>query len=427
MNVSTVPTSSASLPKAVGDPGDDGVARGRAGPAGPEPGDRLRATDVLFGRGTGPNNFIGNIRFRALVSEVLQDFPASHAGRDGNYRPTTMDAETKNALASEVLELAKQRQMFFLQKLPKTGGPPGNDPSTVVLIIMNPDDNEGGEGGGAAEGQMDGEDAAVNSVAESGRSWSRYLIVPEAQVLSKIKQSLRFQLESRQRQERLDRGEPAEPPQKKVKTERDRFISDADDAQARAPGAHEYISKKSAPESILAPRSNAPELSRLSNHFGLQGVRGTVSSLIAPQAPSPYQASAPAGTSIDDILLLVRLSQERERIERLTSQLWDLEARRSLVSAAGGPASSLAWSNPSRFPPAAAIDALLPLDALGLASALLLPGAAVPRTGAVVQQMHHQQQRHEQQLGAMLRLLESTPRGGLWPADCHPSHRGGAF
>jgi hypothetical protein len=69
----------------------------------------LSENDVLLGRGTGPNEHQGNIRFRALVKDILgtTDLP-QHNGK----------AKTK--LASKILNAVKARNGRFLKKVSKS-------------------------------------------------------------------------------------------------------------------------------------------------------------------------------------------------------------------------------------------------------------------------------------------------------------------
>jgi hypothetical protein len=60
--------------------------------------------DVLLGRGTGPNESQGNIRFRALVRHALQDGEASR-----------LDGRVKAKLAREILKAVKSENGRFLK------------------------------------------------------------------------------------------------------------------------------------------------------------------------------------------------------------------------------------------------------------------------------------------------------------------------
>jgi hypothetical protein len=116
---------------------------------------RLRAADVVMGRGSGPNQRGGNVRFRALVWET---FTGARSGAPGSNTRTGMDKLTKKELAQRVLSKVKEGNGRFLQRItqaPKTH--PGE----------NRDENDEKRG-------------AV------------YVEVPDKKVIEKIKQTYRF-------------------------------------------------------------------------------------------------------------------------------------------------------------------------------------------------------------------------------------------
>jgi hypothetical protein len=90
---------------------------------------KIRPNDVIMGRGSGPNRWKGNIRFRQLVLQSFQDFidtstSSSFLKERGQYhvRPTSfsaLDAFVKNQLASNVLSAIETANGRFLQKLTK--------------------------------------------------------------------------------------------------------------------------------------------------------------------------------------------------------------------------------------------------------------------------------------------------------------------
>jgi hypothetical protein len=65
--------------------------------------------DVLLGRGTGPNEFVGNIHFRALVREMIQSSPL----------PDKQGEKTK--LAKKIVRAVKARKGRFLRKIEGSG------------------------------------------------------------------------------------------------------------------------------------------------------------------------------------------------------------------------------------------------------------------------------------------------------------------
>jgi hypothetical protein len=76
--------------------------------------------DVLLGRGTGPNEQSGNIRFRALVRRVLQGADLAN-----------LDGKLKANLAREILNSVKSRNGRFLKPNPRGGNARGR--SFVVV------------------------------------------------------------------------------------------------------------------------------------------------------------------------------------------------------------------------------------------------------------------------------------------------------
>lgn len=70
----------------------------------------LGDNDVLLGRGTGPNENLGNIRFRSLVAKLL----SNASDNSSEYRKMT-----KEQLARIVFESVKERKGKFLRKLDK--------------------------------------------------------------------------------------------------------------------------------------------------------------------------------------------------------------------------------------------------------------------------------------------------------------------
>jgi hypothetical protein len=71
--------------------------------------DQPGQSDVLLGRGTGPNEHIGNIRFRTLVRETIE---ASSQGE--------CDRRTKWMLANKVVNTINERKGRFLKKVQNT-------------------------------------------------------------------------------------------------------------------------------------------------------------------------------------------------------------------------------------------------------------------------------------------------------------------
>jgi len=64
----------------------------------------LRASDVLFGRGSGPNDHEGNVSFRALVLERKAEYMAT------NHR------QTKAKIARDIVDIVYNANGRFLKK-----------------------------------------------------------------------------------------------------------------------------------------------------------------------------------------------------------------------------------------------------------------------------------------------------------------------
>lgn len=85
----------------------------------------LTPNDVLFGRGSGPNDHEGNIRFRDLVAQRKNEYMAT------NHR------QTKAKIAKSIVDAVLESQGRFLKKLEpseieKLGYPEGVDVYTIV-------------------------------------------------------------------------------------------------------------------------------------------------------------------------------------------------------------------------------------------------------------------------------------------------------
>lgn len=85
----------------------------------------IREYDVLMGRGSGPNRHSGNIHFRAIVSDVFDEFLSKHGSDrtmvgEGGSDMMRIDPSTKNRLAQAVLDkITIKKKGRFLQKLNK--------------------------------------------------------------------------------------------------------------------------------------------------------------------------------------------------------------------------------------------------------------------------------------------------------------------
>jgi hypothetical protein len=80
----------------------------------------FRSNDVLLGRGSGPNRWEGNVRFRATVQRIYTEFLASRGAavaKSSSY--SALDPYVKNQLARQVLSAIHDANGRFLQKMIK--------------------------------------------------------------------------------------------------------------------------------------------------------------------------------------------------------------------------------------------------------------------------------------------------------------------
>jgi hypothetical protein len=143
----------------------------------------LRANDVLFGRGSGPNQYEGNRRFRSVVWETFQDYLQGEQARhfrqgkmlDSSF-PTSLSAGTKSRLCRIVREKITRMHGRFLQKVTSAEAMPHAYYNLICVTQSGECENEDGKG--------------------PCRD-TYYKIVDERQVLDKIKQTLRFLLDQK--------------------------------------------------------------------------------------------------------------------------------------------------------------------------------------------------------------------------------------
>jgi hypothetical protein len=145
----------------------------------------LRANDVLLGRGSGPSQYEGNKRFRAVVWEtfqnVLHEEQARHNRRGDKLSvdtsfPTTLGTYAKARLCRIVRDKIIRNHGRFLQRVTSgsTAATTDSDNSLICVIY-----NEGSK-------NKDGKRPYLKTY---------YKTVDERQVLNKIKQTLRFLLD----------------------------------------------------------------------------------------------------------------------------------------------------------------------------------------------------------------------------------------
>jgi hypothetical protein len=149
----------------------------------------LRAHDVLLGRGSGPSQYKGNVRFRCVVWETFQDYlqgeQARHyrgGGKQDSLLPASVNAATKARLCRLVREKVTRLQGRFLQKVTLCSAESTDADSCLICVHHNQDEH--------------GKGPQVTTY---------YKIADEKLVLNKIKQTLRFLLDQKfGRKERSD-------------------------------------------------------------------------------------------------------------------------------------------------------------------------------------------------------------------------------
>eukprot|EP00529_Nitzschia_sp_RCC80_P023213 CAMPEP_0113492992 /NCGR_PEP_ID=MMETSP0014_2-20120614/28361_1 /TAXON_ID=2857 /ORGANISM="Nitzschia sp." /LENGTH=474 /DNA_ID=CAMNT_0000386839 /DNA_START=207 /DNA_END=1631 /DNA_ORIENTATION=+ /assembly_acc=CAM_ASM_000159 len=75
----------------------------------------LNARDVLLGRGTGPNEYKGNVYFRSLVRERLERRAIGYQNSKGQMPPPPLNAKMKAQWAREILDKVREEGGRFLR------------------------------------------------------------------------------------------------------------------------------------------------------------------------------------------------------------------------------------------------------------------------------------------------------------------------
>ncbi|KAG7369481.1 hypothetical protein IV203_027227 [Nitzschia inconspicua] len=127
----------------------------------------LSPEDVLLGRGTGSNDHDGNVRFRAIVKQVLRQSSAPSA-INCTLNPSNKAACTKSSMAATVLSIVHERGGQFVRKASKA----------EIVAYFGPKAN-----------------AVVTTSADEKMvsSFNWYVVVPRQVALEKAKQSFRHQ------------------------------------------------------------------------------------------------------------------------------------------------------------------------------------------------------------------------------------------
>jgi hypothetical protein len=128
---------------------------------------QLGRDDVLLGRGTGPNEHLGNIRFRQMLLEQKKAYKKAKTRQE------------KNLIAHDVVAAVKAKKGRFLKKAP-------NQHEVMVKSI---NDN------------LDANDEDDTAASDDPTRRLMYIVVGRDTAVSKAKQALRYQSDSREEQE----------------------------------------------------------------------------------------------------------------------------------------------------------------------------------------------------------------------------------
>jgi hypothetical protein len=114
----------------------------------------FRQSDVLLGRGSGPNRWKGNVRFRQLVLKSFQDYSDSCTSSSSLIREryqhlerpvsfSALSASVKNKLASNVFSAIERENGRFLQKLTQKEFELEKHPPATIMHKQEEDGNGG--------------------------------------------------------------------------------------------------------------------------------------------------------------------------------------------------------------------------------------------------------------------------------------------
>lgn len=277
----------------------------------------LRPTDILLGRGSGANQSEGNTQFRNTVWDTFKEYLLEHRKKEATtgggenttiedtdealFRP--LDAATKNQLARRILHKIHANNGRFLRRLSRL------EAQRVVL----------GE-------------------AIAGEANSMYVEITSKKAVEKIKQSLRFQIDQRDRlrsgpnqKKRTDEDRKngiEVPPTKKARTQMTKHAS-AGTSEAWRRDANDLLLPPHQPSplgaSLLSGLTHTPGAFDYAIISALQGRPSVASTLLSPAAAGRHHLLSqllplPPG----DVLAAASAStsrQQREQEQRLASLL----------------------------------------------------------------------------------------------------------
>eukprot|EP00529_Nitzschia_sp_RCC80_P022347 CAMPEP_0113524968 /NCGR_PEP_ID=MMETSP0014_2-20120614/46487_1 /TAXON_ID=2857 /ORGANISM="Nitzschia sp." /LENGTH=480 /DNA_ID=CAMNT_0000423091 /DNA_START=334 /DNA_END=1776 /DNA_ORIENTATION=+ /assembly_acc=CAM_ASM_000159 len=153
----------------------------------------LNARDVLLGRGTGPNEYKGNVYFRSLVRERLEQRAIGYQNGNGQMPPPPLNAKVKAQWAREILDKVREEGGRFLRivDVPTKKNGDGDvdvDGSTAEEIPATKSSSLSAVTGNATIKKLTGS----GGEALIGRQ-CLFVKVSDAVALDKIKQSFRHQ------------------------------------------------------------------------------------------------------------------------------------------------------------------------------------------------------------------------------------------
>jgi hypothetical protein len=119
----------------------------------------LGENDVLLGRGTGPNDHQGNVRFRETIKELLKEM---------NCNKDHCGADHRSKLARRIVAIVKTRKGRFLRQLTKT---------EVRQVLKRKKT-----------------DSTSTPAAAALANQGLYEVVPDKAAISKARQAFRFQI-----------------------------------------------------------------------------------------------------------------------------------------------------------------------------------------------------------------------------------------
>ncbi|KAG7344978.1 hypothetical protein IV203_032509 [Nitzschia inconspicua] len=162
----------------------------------------LRKYDVLTGRGSGPNQSQGNTLFRQIVWETYREYlqsldvdrgslPVTPHHQDPNASRRPMDGNIKNLLARIILSKVQDRQGRFLRRICKEDfrSLSEDEKSRVVQVPLDSETVK------TLSPPFTKKEPQVHTSSPLSQKVNLYVELSVKETLEKIKQSLRFQVD----------------------------------------------------------------------------------------------------------------------------------------------------------------------------------------------------------------------------------------